>query len=463
VTARAATRSTGGERHAPVVALGLAGGAATIGLALFSESPLSVPALVYATYAVFLFAVPVRWVPCVLLLVFVLLPIKYLPVPAALSGAWGPNLVGALVLGLRTTWGFGRARPWPWPALAAALGIWLVLSSAAASAPFTSLSWSVSFGVLAIGVAAALRGRDDAARLLESGWLALAAFVAAFAVVEAFVLHGNPLFGRYYENPENSRAVVQLWSVYRATTTLGHPLVNGVFLACAVPIALNWTARRRSYGSVALTALILLGLISTGSRGAVIAAALGGMVALAVRTSGRGAFGAVSPKRIVAGCLVGVLIIVSAGSLYLNGREDSEEGRISAGYRQAALQRGFELVREQPVFGSGPGTAYIASADQLGIARGQGDLGGALENSWLELAVATGLTGMLLVLALIGEAARRALAAGDGAVLGALAAYLGAAANFNWLEAYPGGHLILGLLMGWALARPARGSPGSDP
>jgi O-antigen ligase len=428
--------------------------AGILGGLLATRSPYAVPALWYLSYALIVAVMPLQYVPALMLAVFVLIPVKFLPVPTLFATSIGPNLLAAVIFALRCRVRL-RGRPvQPVGKTVAIVSIgtvgWLALATIQSSARGTSFLWSLSFCVLALGVAYSTRFIPQAAAELERAWLALGGVVAAYAVLEAFVLHANPVFGSFYEHTTAGRPVLQVWSVYRATTTLGHPLVNGLFLACTFPIAVGWAANRRSLGTAALAALVLAGVAATGSRGALLAAVIGGGVALAIRLPAGGRVTAISPLRLAVACVVGLALLAGAGSVFLGGRQDSEEGRISSDYRSQALTRGMQLIRADPLFGSGPGTAYRASAGQLGILPGDPSAGGALENSWLELAVAAGLVGLVLVLVLLAEAVRAALAAGNGGVLGALVAFVASAASFNWLEGYRGGHVLLGLLLGLA-------------
>ncbi len=77
------------------------------------------------------------------------------------------------------------------------------------------------------------------------------------------------------------------------------------------------------------------------------------------------------------------------------------------------------------------------------------------ENAWVEMVVATGAPGALLLAVLCALAARRAARAGRAGVAGAVVAYAITAATFNLLEGHRPAHVLLGALL-VAAAGPAR-------
>ncbi len=416
----------------------------------------------YLLYIVALFIAPLRYAPAILLSVWVLVPIKYLPVPPILATAAGPNIVGIVVVCIRA-WAHSQHSGILWVSrrghrrdvlatpkvLLSALVVWLVISLALSQDKVTSLAWTLSFALLAVGCALVVRAVPASVRPLRATWVTLAAGVGLFAMVEVLLLKTNPVFGSYFAHPPGaSRPLTQVWSVYRATTSLGHPLINGLFLAVSVPLCVQALLRRPSFRAVCTFALTLGGLFVTGSRGAMIAAVVGAAAVLLLdhsaprRTENKRS---IRVERALASIGVAVTIVVLASGAYLNGRSETREGQVSTAYRQESLGRAVSLVGTHAIVGVGPGGAFRAAAPQAGAA-----VGGALENSWLELAVALGVPGFGLVLWLVGHGATRAVRSADGALAGAYCAFFIAASTFNWLEAERGGHLLFGLLLGWA-------------
>jgi len=142
---------------------------------------------------------------------------------------------------------------------------------------------------------------------------------------------------------------------------------------------------------------------------------------------------------------IGVTIASLLGSSYLTQRAASGEAQSSLSGRFTALSAGLSLVESRPLTGYGPGIAREAAGTTTGR-------GVSLENSWLEWTVALGVPGLLLIGCLYADALRRSLRGRDAALVGALIAFLTAAAGFNWLEGHPTGHILFGLLLGWAFA-----------
>ncbi len=435
-----------------VAAAGALGSSLTVAAVLAGPSEYRLPIALYALYIVVISWMPLRYVPAALLTVAVLVPTKYLLPTETLAGTLSPPLVGGVVFAVRA-WANARpGRPSRFPVLVTGgLTAWLLVGSAASISRSTSIAWSLSFIVLVIGVSLALSHTHDAVDPLQKTWFALGLFVAAFAALETYVLHDNPVFRHVFEHPNNGRPILQEWSVYRATTTLGHPLVNGLFLATVLPVATARFLRHRSLRAACAVALLMLGLAATGSRGSIAAGVIGTCVVLAVRRAEPGRIRSVSYLRVLAACGVGLALAVVAASTFLGDRSGSTEGAVSTEYRKQAFDTGTALVRAHAVAGSGPGTAIIVARQAEGKVR-QTELGGALENSWLELAVAIGPVGLALVALLCSEALRRAIAIGSGAVAGSLVAYVVAAAGFNFLESQRPLHLFLGLLVGCALS-----------
>ncbi|MBI2787199.1 MAG: hypothetical protein HYX59_00825, partial [Elusimicrobia bacterium] len=152
-----------------------------------------------------------------------------------------------------------------------AAGLVLIgLSAALSDDPFTSLRGrydSYAYGAWGLALAAAaaqlaargVRGREGAtARCL--GWSAAA--VGGYAVLQRLGI--DPIF-HLKVLPAGGRAV----------STLGSPVDLGALLALLWPAALWRADRERGALSALLAALVAGGLIASGSRGAMLAAAAG--------------------------------------------------------------------------------------------------------------------------------------------------------------------------------------------
>jgi hypothetical protein len=426
---------------------GLVALAVGLGIALVSAPVLVTGGTLAVLVGLALLVVRLYWLPSIALAAFALIPMKLLPVPEALV-VLNPALVVVLVWlvrrfvasadGLRAK---GSSRlPWALPALACVLIVGVIQSPSLA----TSGGWAFSFVVLGIVPAYCLRGDSQARETLISTWVYLAVFLGAFAIMEAFFLHRNPLFDWAYTS--SSHGFNQHWSVYRATTSLGHPLLNATFFAVAVPLAYGrWLANRNGRWVLAI-AVPSVGVIATASRagvGAMAAAAIA--VALcSLRGSERGRW-----VPIALGALVVLFIAGIAGVGYVGERSDSTEGDVSFSYRYSSFLEGLDLAGNALVLGRGPGLAGEVKFGLGGI-----DRASAFENSWLELLVATGVPGLLLFSYVLFEGFRRSRRSNTPGVAGAIAAYAVMAGSFNLLEGHRGAHLMVGMIIGISLTSP---------
>lgn len=425
--------------------------AAFIGVVVTIPSVYTVPLALYAAYALVLCMIPLRLVPAALLVVWVLIPMKYLPVPDIMARTLGPNIVGVGVLSVRA--GIRLAFPGPKgeathkrpslriPPTLLALTAWFCICLAGTGFQGRSLAWTASMVVLTVLLALCIQAVPEAVKPLATTWCVLAALVGAVAVVETFILKQNPLYGAFYALPTGDvRPLTQVWSVYRATTTLGHPLVNSLFMAMSLPMLCQAILKRHAREkAIVLSCFVVGGLIAAGSRGAVGAAAVGGMATFVVHgfVSQRGR--SVWLARIVTASLALLTVLLLANVPYLTERSGSGEGRASTEYRGDALRAAPHLVLASPLFGVGPGAAEKVRN---------------LENSWLEWAVALGLPGFVILAWVLADAGIRALRARDEALVGTLTVLVIGAAGFNFLEGHHAGHLTLGLVLGWAYAAP---------
>jgi O-antigen ligase len=273
--------------------------------------------------------------------------------------------------------------------LVLSLGGWLVVTVVASPYRAITVGWFVSFATLVL-LPALLATRDPEVRhTVSRTWIAVAAVLGAYALVEAFVLQANPLFDALYANGPRGE-LVQKWSIYRATTSLGHPISNGGFFAIAVPLALGAALRHRSGPAAAAAVLAAGGVVASGSRGALAAMLAGAAVVVLRPTPGvsRSA-GAAAGKALGVMALVATLVL---GAAYLAARDASGEGADSAAFRVTQVPVALQSVATSPVFGTGPGAASYSQESLLSRIGGAG----AFESFWLELVVGAGVPGLLL-------------------------------------------------------------------
>ena len=421
--------------------------AAGLGYAAASSGPLralAVASLVLGALAV----LPVRHLPPLALLLVLLVPTEALPLPDRLQGA-PLAMLPLLVWALRTRRGARHAVPAVTRACAGALVLWLCLSEALApDRTNAGLLWWVT-ALAAVGVVATARGELDAARL-RTVLLTVTSALGAFALVEAFVLHANPLYDRFYALADVP--LLQHWSTYRATTTLGHPLVNGSVFAVAAILALDdLMARGRTRWGVVRALLLLGGIAATGSRTAFAAFALAAVVLILVR---RGPRTSGVRRALLAVAGVGAVLVLAQG---LVGRSESTEARASVAVRAALVERTQQAMEGRGVLGAGPGEAEAT--------RRARHLTGSelpLESSYAQLAVGLGLGGLALFVATFGTLVvaglRREETAGDAAAMLALLTSIG---GYNALEGHLQLLVLLALLSAVVLARRTQAAPAA--
>lgn len=441
--------------ESPVMALGLtacaAGAAAAVGVGL-GWGALGLLVLLLA--AVWLCLMPVDWLPALALASFVLVPVLHLPLDS-LNGAINPGIGIVFVWAIRLASGRGQVTFGAEVVPLGLLLLWVVWSTLYSARPETSLLWTVNFVVLVGLLGLLLPGQPVARELLLRTWLALGVSLGAYAVLELLV-QANPILDWLYRS---TGSLEQTWEVYRVTTTLGHPLVNGTFFAIAVVIALSRVLRTPSRGFVVATLCCLGGLVGTASRGAVLAAGVGVLLLLLGPMVRRGS--EISRRALIP--VVIVLVVAVCGAyMYLGARASGDEASGSTMVRQATYELGLEIAEDHWPWGAGPGIA-----DNLKREAFAGDQDRGIESSYLQIAISLGLPGLMLLgfaaLTAIARAIRR-----QPEIAAALVAYFVSVAFFNLIEAHRPALLLLGVLMGCVASSPptsasASSSTGSTP
>lgn len=393
-----------------------------------------------------LFVVPRFWLPALTLMSFVLVPVKWLPVPAFLL-LLTPSALVVLVWTTRMFIGpaVNRFTPSDRVPRASIAFVGLLLVGALRVAGSSSGVWTLSFLCLGLLPLVLTRREPQASEIIVGTWLVLAGILGAYAGLERVVLHGNPVLDWAYDSA--ARPIAQNWGSYRATTTLGHPLVNATFFVCGLCLALGrW---RHSHSNVELLCALFagVGVAATASRGGLIAMCIGGLVTVASPILARGRASGRVKKVALVGAVVILLLVGGLGATTVLARGQAVEASSSIDYRVTAAAGAVQLVKSSPVLGVGPGRAAEVKAS------GFGPLGDVpFENSWLELAVALGIPATLLLGHLLLAACRRALRAGDPGVAGAIVAFGLMLASFNLLEGHRSAHVLVGLLLGTAFA-----------
>lgn len=382
------------------------------------------------------------------LVMFAALPLAYLPVPDAVLTVSPPVLLMlALALrGLLERPGQERRVLSAVVLLLLSYGGWLAVTVVASDYRSVGIGWFVSYGCLVL-LPAALATADVKVRdTLRAVWVVLGALLGAYALIETFVLQANPLLEPIYTRGVRD-PLVQQWSVYRATTTLGHPVSNGAFFAVAVPLALGAALSRRSWYAAVAALLAAGGVVASGSRAAFGAMLLGAAVVVLLPGTGRdhGSRPAVSVRLAGASAILATLV---GGAAYLAARDASGEGATSAQFRFTQIPIALDSVRDAPLLGTGAGAASLSEQSLLARIGGAG----AFESYWLELVVGAGIPGLLLGAAVVVTAAVVALRDGAPDVAGAVVAWTVTATALNALEGGRPDQLVLGLVLAMAFA-----------
>lgn len=396
--------------------------------------------------------VPIRWLPSVTLALFALLPLSVLP-GNRFTASLSPTLVAVAVWAIRC----GRSprlREWP-KATCSFLAVWLLVVTVTSIAHKASGLWTLNFILLVLAVVwLASKTTAEATRSLEQTWMVLGVCLGALATLE-HVIGRNPItfLATHYTITE------QYWSVYRVTTTLGTPLVNGTFFAAAFAIAWARLLSRPSMLSGLCFASAGGGLLFSYTRSALI----GGAVALALVTIGRSFARGGLALKVIAVLAVAAAFVV--GYVAIQGRTQSYEGVQSAQTRSRAIEAATVTASLDHYLGSGPGTSHRAQlAAGTQVAYYSPRL--TIENSYLQLLVSIGVPGLaatlFLVLTRLGGSFRRRAYAG----FGALAAVAVSAAGFNMAEDAVPTLVLLGLsmLLGMSSVDPPNESdqPGTE-
>lgn len=379
--------------------------------------------------------VPVRHLPLIALGVTFLVPTETTVLPHVLQGS-ALGLVPIVVWLVRAP---RRAdAPVPLQFLACMLGVWFVLSEAYAPLhTHRGSEWLLTATIALVAMVLATPAGLDRRRL-RSLYLGLATVLGAYALLEGFVLHHNPLFAGLFDH--------NLWwktrrysASYRVTTLLGHPLFNGlVFSSAAVLAASELVERRRIQLPALLRFAVLVGATdATRSRGAAIALALG---ILFVILFSRGGGASWRTRRLVLSvCAVLAAVVLVYG---LQARDESREGQSSAQTRITVIKRASEALSRVEPFGAGPGESdAFRKAQQL--PGWEIDL----ENSYAELVVSLGIVGALLLTGLLVGVVvvglKRGPPAGEAA---ALLTIMVSMAGFNAIEGHKPVLILISLL-----------------
>jgi hypothetical protein len=448
-----------GRTSLPVALLTLAVGALALAAAYAgARGHLVVTAGVAAVpFLVGLLVVPTRSLPAIAILVLVLVPIGEAPSAAAehLPLATIPLFVWMLRV---------RRRPIVVIAIPAlALLVWVVLSFMFAPiATRAGLLWTIGFAVspcLLCLTGARLEDQRPLALLV-----AVMSVLGVYAGIEAFVVHGNPLMDPLYRSATSP--VRQVWGTYRATTILGHPLVNATFFAVAGVLAFDRYLAGQSRYAGLQTCLLVLGEVATKSRAAMVALAAGMLMLMVLRLV-QGA-----SRRRLAVAAAGLAVSLVVGAAVFIARNSTVEAQRSTNDRTAVVANAEQAIAGHVLLGVGPGEseAYRVAARLRGVASSANYLldhpsqpPPDLEDAFAEMAVSIGVPGLALFVLLLLAAAGVAFTHPETQAVGlAIGVFAVCIAGYNALEGHQQLLVLLGLLLA-AVATRARDSVRSGP
>jgi hypothetical protein len=386
--------------------------------------------------------VPLRWLLSGALWSIALIPYHYIELPS-LAHTLTPAAALMLIWALRILaergpeWRFGAN------AFLGCVLVGAVAGSFMAHPSSHDAAWLVDFVLLVLLPAwlAAGAGQVSSDDFLRP-WRLVAPFVGAYAAVEAFFLHRNPLWDWAITKSTTVAPVLQVWSTYRATSTLGHPLMVGVFLSVGTVLCLGRAIIVRTPSAWLAVGLSGAGLLASGDRGSVVAL-LVGLIFLAAGFGIRREEG--NLRRVGVVVLVLALLVGGALSSAAGERATSAEGVNSANTRVTRLEAGLTVVEQSPLTGSGPGSAGFVASQVLTPSDA------VFEDAWLEFFVACGLVAGVALIFTVWRAIARATIRSPTAAAG-LAVYAVASAGFNLWEGQREALIFFGFALAGALA-----------
>lgn len=415
---------------------------------------LLVSGTVALAFIVALWVIPTSWLLPVGLLTAALVPVGRLPLPEVVT-VLSPGAVVVLAWVVRRD-RTALARPARIVVtIALVLAGWLVIGVVSGISVQRGLGWGAAFTLLVLVFTFERRIPTLEVRRVLDTWMWTAAALSLFGVVER-LLGSNPLYGGVFASGDYP--IVQYWSDYRITTTLGHPLNNALFLSVGTVIAVARFVERGRTSSLVASGIGLVGVFLTISRGGLVAVAVGVAVIVVgplFRRASDARATTASTRAFVALGVTGAGLVGVALSPAFQERLGSSNGIASARARDELAPLVWTTSEHLGHLGSGPGTSNL-----LLVERGTPVV---VENSWFQLLLSLGLPGAFLVAALVVTAAVLALRSGSLSAAAALAALSTSAAGFNWIEADRPGMLFLGLLVAAAISaeQPAAAPPGS--
>ncbi|MCR4373591.1 MAG: O-antigen ligase family protein, partial [Acidobacteria bacterium] len=187
-------------------------------------------------------------------------------------------------------------------------------------------------------------------------------------------------------------SILELFRTVRVSTQYDVNAAASVFVMVGVASIGLWTWRK-SLWQIPATGLVMVGLWLTGSRVAMLAAAVSGLLALVA-----GAVGASGRARWLGFASAGAVVVAAAAAavVYPQGRNLNVSASVES--RTVLFRTGVQMVKDSPVFGIGIGRFHELSEQYgssdisriLGVRRTRDNA----HNNYLQVAAESGIVGL---------------------------------------------------------------------
>jgi hypothetical protein len=420
-----------------ITVVGVAGASTVIPFAIYSSGVQLASAILFASVCLTALALtPLAFLPALSLILFALIPTQYLPLDT-MNAAWSPSLIAVAVLTLRAAIAGRSIAHGLHAAVVVAASAWVALATILSVNRGVSIAWGINFLALTMIPAMLLPTWPKAREHVEKAWISLGGILGIYGVFEYF-LGANVVYDSLYQY--GATQLQQTWNVYRITTSLGHPLLNGTFFAISCLLGCGAILRGGRRWTIIATTASATGLLLSASRGAAVALAVG--ITLLVGGALLKRKEIATDKRAVGAIVAAAVLIGIFASGPLGDRAESGEAASSTITRLASISAGQQLAEHYLPLGAGPGLA-----DTLKRQMTVGDPRRGIESSWLQVVISLGLPGTFLLAVMLLLPAMASWVARPGPAA-SLIAYVVAIASYNLIEATRPALLMVGLLLG---------------
>ncbi|MFC5338935.1 hypothetical protein [Leucobacter denitrificans] len=374
---------------------------------------------------IFAFSFSNYLLPSVAMVVFAFFPITYLPIDLGFPrGTVTPTvaIISVWLIRLISSRRIEDQRMAKLPAVLAILVLTLLV--VLSDEPIFSAIWSATVVVLLI-IPVLLADRIEArtALALRKAWMGTALILSFAALFETFT-RINPLANFYTFD--------QHWSVHRVMTSLGHPLMNGLFFGMSSVFLGLWAIRERKLAPGVVAIISAVATASTASRSGVIGLAVGALAGLIVLLGLSQTSVMTKTFGVAFFAVIGAIIWMNP---VLQERLGSDEAAGSTEYRSGlAFQQAQALYETNQMLGVGPGVASRQIFDETGL---------LLENAMMGSLSSLGLLGVGMLLVVLATMAVSALRRRSIEVVAAAVTFLSIGFAFPLWETIPAALALL--------------------